>query len=255
LRKGRALRWEDYDRLWITEFGARPANETEYFRLHKLRYYELFDTVIEHLNGRLAPRVLDVGTGEFLPLYKQLLPQMELVTLDRPTEQNGFAPGYALHRARARQHYSVDLNQVRLTTTHGTPPLGLFDYILFTEVLEHLLVHPIELLEDLLSLLKPDGYLYLTTPNFFSHRRVAALARGENPQEVYPRRGQNWDAHYHYREYTLPELVRFTAEAGGQVIRSGYSACWDEPEVLAGICPEERLSQLVLLIAPGAGSH
>src|SRR5262249_39611345 len=139
LRRGRALRWEVYDRLWQEEVGARPVNETEYFRLHKIRYYELFDTMLAHLAGRAAPRVLDVGTGEFLPLYKRFLPQMELVTLDRPTEQYGFAGDYSVNRAQAVQHYSVDLNHVRLTRAYGTPPVGAFDYILFTEVLEHLM--------------------------------------------------------------------------------------------------------------------
>ena len=73
-----------------------------------------------------------------------------------------------------------------------------------------------------------------------------------NPQEVFPRRGQNWDAHYHYREYTLNELVHFATEAGGRVVESSYSACWDESEVVAGMQLEAQLSELVLLVAPGS---
>ena len=189
LRNGCTIRWEDYDRMWSQEFGARPANQLECFRLHKVRYYELFNTMVEYLAGRAAPRVLDIGTSEFLPLYKRILPQMELITIDRPTDQHGFDPRYALERGGALRHYSVDLNQVRLMSAYGTAPLGVFDYILCTEVLEHLLVNPVEILEDLIGLLKPGGYLYLTTPNFFSHRPTQVLARRENPQAIFHRRG------------------------------------------------------------------
>ncbi len=40
-----------------------------------------------------------------------------------------------------------------------------FDIIIFTEVLEHLNFHPDRTLHKIRSLLKPDGYLYLTTPD------------------------------------------------------------------------------------------
>lgn len=98
--------------------------------------------------------------------------------------------------------------------------------------------------------MKDDGFLYLTTPNFFSHHRLQQIRNGVNPQDVFPPRGQNWDAHYHFREYTMRELLQFAREAGGSVEVAYYSSCWDSPELVRERLTRhpEHQSDLVLLI-------
>jgi hypothetical protein len=104
--------------------------------------------------------------------------------------------------------------------------------VLFAEVLEHLVVHPVEVLTPLLSLLRPGGYLYLTTPNFFRRQNRRRMAAWDNPQEVYPRGDGNWDLHYHHREYGHREMFRFVEAAGGVTRAFYFSACWDDPDDL-----------------------
>jgi hypothetical protein len=155
------------------------------------------------------------------------------VTVDRPIPagQPGFTPEICRAVLKPDRHYEVDLNETRLNAAYGDPPIGTADLVLCTEVLEHLVVNAPEFLGDLLRLLRDDGHLYLTTPNFFSHHRLEQIRRRENPQDLFPPRGANWDAHFHFREYCMTELLDFVTRAGGRVEAAYFSDCWDGPEV------------------------
>lgn len=240
---------EKYDHLYNNLVDSQPSSSREYFRYHRRRYYELFNAMAYYLKGKAEPRVLDVGVSGFLPIYKKLHPNIVLVTIDRPTYQHGFNAEYCVKTCGAKHHYSADLNRVSLSQSWGTPSLGAFDFIVFTEVLEHLVVNPIDLLSDIISLLKPDGHLYLTTPNFFQHGYLRQIERRENPQQIFPRRGENYDAHHHFREYSMNELLRFIQESGGEVENYYFSDCWDDgllKKTFLLLHPDQR-SNLVII--------
>lgn len=243
------LSLQKYDSLFTDLFLAHPENQREYFTFHRKRHYELFNAMVYLLANQKHPRVLEAGVSGFLPLYKKISPTIRLVTIDRPIEAHGCNADYCVGVGGAEQHYNVDLTKTILAPEWGTPPMGTFDYIVFTEVLEHLVINPVELLSSLLTLLNPNGYLYLSTPNFFQYHYLEMLKRRENPQHIYPRRGDNWDAHHHFREYEMGELIRFVGEAGGKVVYAYYSDCWDSPALVDSVLrlhPEQK-SNLVLV--------
>jgi SAM-dependent methyltransferase len=219
---------ESYEQLWQDLVDSHPEEVREYFRLHKTRYYELFGAIEHYLKDKSTPRLLEVGVSGFFPLYPKLFPDLRVVTIDRPVEMGGTGPDYSVAQWKAERHYNVDLNAHFLSNEWGTPALGLFDYVVCAEVLEHLIVNPVEFISSLLGLLEPKGYLYLTTPNFFSHGHLGQIEGREHPMPVYPKRGENKDHHHHFREYSLQELVESTKEAGGTVIKADYSDCWDD---------------------------
>jgi hypothetical protein len=240
---------QQYERLWRALVEMHPRGERTYFVYHKQRYFELFDRLATTLRERDAPLVLEVGVSGFTRLYKKLLPEIRLVTVDRPPALNGVSDTYTLQECAAERHYSLDLNRQPLDKEWGSPPLGQFDYVIFCEVLEHLVVHPVQLIHELLGLLKDDGYLYLTTPNFFSLGRLQQIANGDNPQAIPPRRGEDPDASHHFREYSMKELLQFAADAGGWVEQAHYSDCWDDERGRAALQSHPELrANLVLLI-------
>lgn len=243
-----------YESAWQALVKLHPPDEREYFTYHKDRYYELFDHLAYFLQGHERPAVLEVGVSGFTRLYKQLFPHISLVTLDRPVELNGASRHYALGECRADRHYNLDLNRQSLTPTWGDPPLGTFDYVVFCEVLEHLVINPVQVLEELISLLKPAGYLYLTTPNFFSSYHLQQIARGDNPQPIPPRRGEDAAASHHFREYGMKELVDFIGAAGGRVVKRTYSDCWDDVYTKQGLRDHPQLRSNLLLVAQRAGA-
>jgi SAM-dependent methyltransferase len=243
-----------YKELWQELVAAHPDDMREYFRYHEIRYRELFAAVESLIGDRSAPVLLEVGVSGFLPLYQKLFPDLRLITVDRPLSIGGIGDEYCIGSCGAERHYNVDLSLERLSKDWGNPPLGEFDCVACTEVIEHLIINPVEFISSLIQLLRPDGYLYLTTPNFFSHGRLSQIARQEHPMPVFPRRSANTDCHHHFREYSMKELLQFTTEAGGNVIRADFSTCWDDEHAKERILDKhpQLSSNLVIVAQPGA---
>lgn len=74
---------------------------------------------------------------------------------------------------------------VDLTTEYTTPEPQTFDAILMNDVLEHLHDSPRGLLVQLLSGLRPGGYLLVTVPNLGNARKRLDLLRGETNLPAY----------------------------------------------------------------------
>jgi 2-polyprenyl-3-methyl-5-hydroxy-6-metoxy-1,4-benzoquinol methylase len=125
-----------------------------------------------------------------------------------------------------------------------------YDFIALAEVLEHLVVNPVELLEQLLNLLKPTGALYLTTPNIFRAELRKKWTALENPNAIYPKSGENWDKHHHHREFGAVELLRLIQQAGGEIRAFYYSSCWDRGDVF----PPDQRANLVYLVQPATSA-
>lgn len=240
----------EYERLWQELVRNQPEEALGYFQYHKNRYYELLDSMAYYLQDKRSATVLEVGVSGFLPLYKQKFPHITLITIDRPVEINGADASFCMPIGKAERHYNIDLNQQALCKDSGSPPLGTFDYVICTEVIEHLVVNPVQLISELLGLLNEDGYLYLTTPNFFSFHRLLKITQGENPLPLFPRRGENKDCGHHFREYAMNELLGFTKKAGGHIVAAYYSDCWDDETLKREVLSKyPELSANLVLVA------
>lgn len=95
--------------------------------------------------------------------------------------------------------------------THDIPFSQPFDTVLFCEVLEHLIVDPMQALLRIKRSLKPDGMLILTTPNVARLENVARLMAGENIYDPYSGYGPYGR---HNREYSRHELFLLLDHCG-----------------------------------------
>jgi hypothetical protein len=235
LHRCAALARTRYDALWAEIFEADRTlvvGQAEYGATHRGRFFELMNAVLVLLRGGSRPRLLEFGPSEFSAMYARLVPDLELVIADRPVPSDYV--GYTEARCRASLgcagYAAVDLTSTAdMDAKLGR--LGAFDVVVLSEVIEHLPIHPVDVLARVLRLLAPGGALYLTTPNFFAQAHLEQLARGENPCAVYPAGDGNWDAHHHHREYEAVELAEFIVAAGGRVDAFHFSSCWDAPGV------------------------
>ncbi len=224
-------RLDGFDGLVAGALAAADSvtGQRAYLAEHGMRFLELFHAAQVLTSGINGPRVLEFGASVFSAFYKSLLPGCRLVIADRPVVEGhpGFDEALCEKIAQPDAFVPVDL----LADLHSPGIIldrhGPFDLVVFTEVLEHLSRHPVEVLRFLLKRLTMRGSLYLTTPNAFSHGKLDLIGRRRNPQQVFPRDGESWDAHYHSREYSMSELVEFVREAGGRVRALHFSACWD----------------------------
>ncbi len=90
-------------------------------------------------------------------------------------------------------------------------PDNFFDWVLFTEVLEHLTANPFDVIGELQRVLKPAGCLLISTPNqSWIYQRVRLLIGRSwwSLQEFEAERDPNKDLQYghHWHEYTLTDL-------------------------------------------------
>ena len=106
-----------------------------------------------------------------------------------------------------------------------------FTTVLCCELIEHLFADPMHLMSEVNRILKPGGYLVLTTPNITSLRAVAGLLLGYQPglfpSYIRPREGQA-DAR-HNREYTPREISNLLENAGFEVTLLETGEFLDEP--------------------------
>ena len=207
-----------YDAHWQEIYASGRSlivGQAEYGATHRERFFELMNAVLVLVRGRHAPRVLEFGPSEFSAMYGRLVPDIELVIADRPVAPDyiGFTERRCRDALGCAGYIGVDLasGADMDAKLHRS---GVFDLVVLAEVIEHLPIHPVDLLAQMRRLLAPTGALYLTTPNFFAQAHLEQLARGENPCAVYPAGEENWDAHHHYREYEAGELAEFIRAAG-----------------------------------------
>ncbi len=91
-----------------------------------------------------------------------------------------------------------------------------FDIVLFCETLEHLVIDPTHTLNEIQRVLKPGGYMVLTTPNVLACQNFLKLAIGQNIYDCYSGYGIYGR---HNREYTPQEVVRLLKACGFEIVR------------------------------------
>jgi len=123
---------------------------------------------------------------------------------------------------------------------------GAFSAVLCCEIIEHLTVDPTYMLCEIHRVLKPGGYLLLTTPNVLSLRYVLALLRKRNifhPYSGYGVYGR------HQREYTLDELKNLVEGCGYEIMDTRVEDLHPSPmrqRWLKRLCPLRREHLFVL---------
>jgi len=121
----------------------------------------------------------------------------------------------------AVQRYRLDVRQGNAETDPLPYPSESFDVVVFTEVFEHLRINPIKTIGELRRVIRPGGFLLLSTPNLYSLNGLYSLLRhGRANACATDSLYQQFDAvnrigiFGHIREYTWCEVSRFLAECG-----------------------------------------
>jgi SAM-dependent methyltransferase len=144
---------------------------------------------------------------------------------------------------RARRGYRLETpGYFNLEKDRAPYPDATFDGVILMEVLEHFTSDPMFALAELNRVLKPGGFLFLTTPNIASWCALHNLIGYESPYlyGVFIRQG---DTDRHNREYTVREVGKLVTAAGFRVERLEGVAAYPAHDVLPpipGIDPRDR---------------
>ncbi|MCW2315388.1 SAM-dependent methyltransferase [Rhodoblastus acidophilus] len=197
----------------------------DYLEFHKRRWDEILRYVRHFATVRPQPKILEIGMSTLLRCYKDVAPGAIVHTVDRPRALGGQSAESA-SAVGSDGHFNLDLNSDSFDVLAGEA--RKYDLIIMTEVVEHILATPAELIAELLPHLAPGGRFYLTTPNVL---RLASLMKmceeGRTAQNFFSKiEGNTW-GHWHYREYTMNELVDEIRKAGATPDMAAFSDCWD----------------------------
>lgn len=184
--------------------------EKEYFVIHEVRYQFILEK-IQELNLPHGSKILDVGV--YPPHLFRVLEEL----------------GYKLSGISS-QHEKVKLKNVSvLNIEKEKMPYknGEFDLVLMTEVIEHLTANPQVYLSEIKRVLKPNGYLLITTPNAVHLKNRMKVLFGKSasfPVEQLAETKPYDDSIYyrHNREFTLGELEKIVQVAGLKIKKSEY---------------------------------
>ncbi|MBB4198364.1 hypothetical protein CCR94_22585 [Rhodoblastus sphagnicola] len=202
----------------------------DYLDFHKRRWDEILRYVRYFASHRPQPKILEVGMSTLLRLYKDVAPGAIVHTVDRPVALGGQSAESAMAVGSDR-HFNLDLNTDGFDVLAGEE--RKYDLIIMTEVVEHILATPSELIAELLPHLAGSGRVYLTTPNVL---RLGSLMKmceeGRTEQNFFSKiEGNSW-GHWHYREYTMNELVEEVRKTGAVPDMMAFSNCWDNDHEL-----------------------
>jgi len=174
----------------------------------------------------LMPRInkkdvgLEIGLfwGIMAFLIKKFFHPDKLYTLEHPIIYKQFTKKYL----KTLKENDIILKPCDLHLGTLPWPDNFFDFIIFSELMEHLIPADIPIIiREIKRVLKKNGWLIVTTPNIASLIKRVNLLRGKNPIEFDLRKHQ--DATYgHIREYTMRELVTILQDQNFKIINKDY---------------------------------
>jgi len=195
-----------------------PIFEKEYRKHHFYRFIETLELLDdEEVHENMKALEIGIAQGHLALLLKEIL-SVEIYGIDSRRPETP-----ALEKIFQREKIAFklcDLSKDKIPFSDET-----FDLVFLCEVLEHLPVHPLEILEEIRRVLRTRGILILTTPNFTAFHKRLHMLLGRNPQDFYfPK------SHFrrHYREYTLDEVKQLLAKARFKITKKHMSSCWNK---------------------------
>jgi 2-polyprenyl-3-methyl-5-hydroxy-6-metoxy-1,4-benzoquinol methylase len=220
-RMGRFLASGSIDLSTARRLIDEEAKTNPYAQFHAVRFLDLLralSAVCDRL-GVTSPRVLDCGIGPLTRIYRKVISGIRLQTTGLPRR---VPTDEIAQRFDSSCHRYVDLDVESLGEVMPEWQ-GELDVVVFAEVIDLVRASPVEQITDLLSMLRPGGYLIVSTPNALSRGYVARLLTGRLITTIYQRdkvrEGRTEDLHV--REYTPLELHEAVAAAGGEIEQEG----------------------------------
>jgi hypothetical protein len=184
--------------------GGGFFESDQYYRNDKNRYWRSLELLCE-IDLPAPVSMLEIGGGQIALLCKALFGD-ECTVAD-------ISQDYASPLRKS----GIDLITFNLTDPGVNGITKQYDLIVMLEVIEHVPIPAHVIFDRLIPLLKPNGVLFLTTPNFFRLRNLIKMIRGVEFLDRFtiPRPGQGLG---HQLEYSADHMRWQLERAGMKVI-------------------------------------
>ena len=200
---------DEIARMIETELITNSESFREYVKYHRERIAFDIDYTLEYIPS--TSKILEVGTDPLL--FTGCLSK-----LGYDFQGIDFAP-------ERKRHISdkMGVNIIKCNIELDNLPFSnnSFDTIIFNEVFEHLRINLIFTLSEILRVLKPNGVLFLSTPNLRSVEGIINFLKYEKSYscmggDIYKEYKYAYDGGVmgHVREYTATEVCQFLKRIG-----------------------------------------
>lgn len=221
---------ERHERLWMNADAIRRylysfeivGSDSSFIKAYVDDALARFFHTIDLLEGKTTGKVLEIGGNPYLftILLRQLC-DFEITStnfFNLSVYDAEVSAGQQKIRSKPfGEEYTFDYLHLNVELANYPFQDETFDTILFCEVLEHIVVDPLNCFKKLYRALRPGGQLVLTTPNAVRLINFAHMLAGKNFFDRY--HPQNGIYGRHNREFTLTEVTRIL-ESEGFVIKT-----------------------------------
>ena len=187
---------------YLSNLVGGKIDSSSSIRVHSVRYAETLNLMQNHLGNQESMDVLDFGTSEgFMSLLvKHFFPSCSILACDIQINDST--------RKLLQTHNIKTKEGATLVEGHKLPfPDHSFDAVMFLEVLEHVIADPKYVVQELHRICKPQGLLFLSTPNLACLMNRLMLLFGKQPQLYLTGLHNGDDPRHHFREWTMNELT------------------------------------------------
>jgi ubiquinone/menaquinone biosynthesis C-methylase UbiE len=177
----------------------------KYNSTHIRRHARTLETL---LDAGISGKVLELGTSSVIPLSLNSLVSDLQITV---TDFNASRPKVGkitLGDSLQVDCYSIDLESEPIPVEDET-----FDFVICSEVVEHLDVDPMYMMSEINRVLKTGGTLILTTPNACSTLSIWKILRGYEPY-FYMQYQTDRSPYRHNYEYSPRSLIALLNASG-----------------------------------------
>jgi SAM-dependent methyltransferase len=197
---------------FFQKYAHGPEEGEIYIAAHSRRFVE---TLKRLPPLPTAPRVLELGA---VPYSMTILLRRFLSAEVSPLsfyELEGGSRMHVLESSDGLERYEFSYEAVNVE--RDVFPFGdaAFDLVLCCEILEHLLINPSHMLFESHRVLRPGGYIVITTPNVVRAENLRAITEGRNINDTYHGNGIYGR---HNREFAPAEVPLLLEACGYEVV-------------------------------------
>lgn len=183
------------------------------------------------LDQKPQGKFLEVGTTALIPLVlSKLAPDLDLTVTDFNLDKPKLGED-----TFKLQDESITLKVARVNIENELLPFddNTFDFILLSEVIEHMEVDPMYMLSEINRVLKTGGTLVVTTPNCASTWAIHKILNGVEPYFYmqYQKKGTMYRHNYEYSIHSLTAVLKASGFDGSTWTEDSF----EEPNIAIGL--------------------